>query len=246
MMRVAGSISGAAGQGSNNLQADSSGSNLQTDPVSKNLQNQIANAQQKLQSLSSDEKMTPEEKMKKRQEIQQEITSLNQQLRQHQIDQRKEERAKEQAKKAMTDTTQKVDSEKTQNQDSGLSKTRVNAMISADSSMKQAKVHKNVETQLGAAVSVLQSEIHLDAGRGQSTEKKQEELAKVEGRANAAASSQMSVLGDANKAMKKAAEEERDEKKAKTKAKDDLTLLKGDNAAKKKIGEYVTVVDVRG
>lgn len=242
MMKIAGNISGIADQGSNAMQADSSGSNMQVDPVSKNLQNQIANAQQKLQSLSSDEKMTPEEKMKKRQEIQQEITSLNQQLRQHQIDQRKEERAKEQAKNAMADM-QKADSEKPENKESGLSKTKVNAMISADSSMKQAKVHKNVETQLGAAVSVLQSEIHLDAGRGQSTEKKQEELAKVEGRANAAASSQMSVLGDANKAMKEAAEEERDEKKIKKK--DDLTLLKGDNVAKKKIGEYVTV-DVRG
>lgn len=243
MMKTAGSINGIAGQGSNAMQPDSSGSNMQADPVSKNLQNQIANAQQKLQSLSSDEKMTPEEKMKKRQEIQQEITSLNQQLRQHQIDRRREERAKEQAKSAMTDNTRNAEPEKSENQDSGLSKTRVNAMISADSSMKQAKVHKNVETQLGAAVSVLQSEIHLDAGRGQSTEKKQEELAKVEGKANAAASSQMSVLGDANKAMKEAAEEERDEKKIKTK--EGLTLLKGDDTPKKKIGEYVTV-DVRG
>ncbi len=243
MMKTAGSINGIAGQGGNAMQPASSGSSIQIDSVSKNLQNQIANAQQRLQSLSSDEKMTPEEKMKKRQEIQQEITSLNQQLRQHEIDQRREERAKEQAKSSMTDNTQKADSEKSENQDSGLSKTRVNAMISADSSMKQAQVHKNVETQLGAAVSVLQSEINLDSARGQNTEKKQEQLAKVQGRMDAAAGSQMSVLGDANKAMKKAAEEERDEKKIKQDG--SLTLLKGDNTPKKKIGEYVTV-DVRG
>lgn len=60
------------------------------DSVSKNIQNQIANAQQKLQDLSSNEELSLEDKMKKRQEIQQEITNLNQQLRQHQIEQRKE------------------------------------------------------------------------------------------------------------------------------------------------------------
>ena len=59
------------------------------DSVSKNIQNQIANAQQKLQDLSSNEEMSLEDKMKKRQEIQQEINNLNQQLRQHQIEQRK-------------------------------------------------------------------------------------------------------------------------------------------------------------
>lgn len=64
------------------------------DSVSKNIQNQIANAQQKLQDLSSNEELSLEDKMKKRQEIQQEITNLNQQLRQHQIEQRKEQQSK--------------------------------------------------------------------------------------------------------------------------------------------------------
>ena len=64
------------------------------DSVSKNIQNQIANAQQKLQDLSSNEELSLEDKMKKRQEIQQEITNLNQQLRQHQIEHRKEQQRK--------------------------------------------------------------------------------------------------------------------------------------------------------
>ena len=38
------------------------------DSVSKNIQNQIANAQQKLQDLSSNEELSLEDKMKKRQE----------------------------------------------------------------------------------------------------------------------------------------------------------------------------------
>ncbi len=79
-------IGGANG----NMQAGRSGMKLQKDSVSKNIQNQIANAQKKLQELSSNENMTIEDKMKKRQEIQQQITDLNQQLRQRQIEQRKE------------------------------------------------------------------------------------------------------------------------------------------------------------
>lgn len=234
MMTIAGSVSQMADQGVNN--------NTQVDTVSKNLQNQIANAQKSLQDLSSDEKMTPEEKMKKRQEIQQEIASLNQQLRQHQIEQRKEQRMKEQVKKELSDNAQKADSEKSENQERGLSKKNMHAMISADSSMKQAEANRNVATQLDAKVNVMQAEIKLDSGRGQSTEKKQKELAKVQGKAQAAANSQMSVLGDANKVMKKAAEDERKEKKIKES--DGLSILKGDKVPKKKIGEYVSL-DVR-
>ena len=51
-----------------------------TDSVSKNIQNQIANAQKQLQELSSNKDMSLEEKMKKRQEIQQQITDLNNQF----------------------------------------------------------------------------------------------------------------------------------------------------------------------
>lgn len=53
-----------------------------------------------MQELSSNEDMTLEEKMKKRQEIQQQISDLNMQLRQHQIEQRKE---KQQAKASSMD-----------------------------------------------------------------------------------------------------------------------------------------------
>lgn len=85
-MMTVGSISGT-----DNIQGSGFGANMQKDPVSKSIQNQIENKQKELQELASDDKMTPEEKMKKRQEIQQEINILNQELRQHQITQRKEQ-----------------------------------------------------------------------------------------------------------------------------------------------------------
>ena len=57
-----------------NTQAAQIGMNQAMDSYSKNIQNQIANAQKQLQELSSNEEMTLEEKMKKRQEIQQQIS----------------------------------------------------------------------------------------------------------------------------------------------------------------------------
>ena len=82
--------------GLNGANTQNGGMNMMqlNDSVSKNIQNQIANAQKELQELSANKEMSIEEKMKKRQEIQQQIAELNQQLRQHQIEQRKEQQAK--------------------------------------------------------------------------------------------------------------------------------------------------------
>lgn len=70
----------------------------QMDSVSRNLQNKIANEQKKLKDLASDDNLSPEEKMKKRQEIQQEVANLQQQLRQHQIEQQREQRQEKQSR----------------------------------------------------------------------------------------------------------------------------------------------------
>ena len=50
------------------------------DSYSKNIQNQIANAQKQMQELGENKEMPLEEKMKKRQEIQQQISDLQNQL----------------------------------------------------------------------------------------------------------------------------------------------------------------------
>lgn len=91
-----------------------------TDSVSKNIQNQIANAQKQLQELSANKDMSIEEKMKKRQEIQQQITDLNNQLRQHQIEQRKEQQAKKSSMDDMLGGSKKT-APKAGKQSTGLS-----------------------------------------------------------------------------------------------------------------------------
>lgn len=206
-------ISGA----NNGIQAGSSGRITQMDSVSKNIQNQIANAQKKLQELSSNEELSIEDKMKKRQEIQQEINNLNQQLRQHQMEQRKEQQTKKTSMDDMLGDSRKT-APKSGNQSAGLSQASMQAMISADSSMKQAKVQGSMATQMEGKAGVLESEIKMDKGRGASTEKKEEELADLQAKAQAATAAQVSTLADANKKMEEAAKA--DQKVSKTEDKD--------------------------
>lgn len=197
-----------------NTQTGTIGMAQANDSVSKNIQKQIANAQQKLQDLSANEEMSLEDKMKKRQEIQQEITNLNQQLRQHQMEQRKEQQSKKSSMDDMVAGTKNTSAKK----GTGLSQASMQAMISADSSMKQAKVQGSMATQMEGKVGVLESEIKMDKGRGASTEKKEEELADLQAKAQAATAAQVSTLADANKKMEETAKE--DQKVSKTEDKD--------------------------
>ena len=154
-----------------NTQTGAMGMAQANDSVSKNIQNQIANAQQKLQDLSSNEELSLEDKMKKRQEIQQEITNLNQQLRQHQIEHRKEQQRKKSSMDDMVAGTKNTSAKK----GTGLSQAGMRAMISAESSMKQAKVQGSMATQMEGRAGVLESEIKQDVGKG-NTEKKEEDI----------------------------------------------------------------------
>ncbi|HBI61354.1 MAG TPA: hypothetical protein DDY31_09110 [Lachnospiraceae bacterium] len=190
-----------------NTQAAQIGMNQSMDSYSKNIQNQIANAQKQLQELSSNEEMTLEEKMKKRQEIQQQISDLNMQLRQHQMEQRKE---KQQAKSSSMDEMLGGTSTKGSGKSTGLSQASMTAMISADTSMKQAKVQGSVATEMKCRANVLKAEIKQSG----STEAKEAELADLEQKAVNATAAQMNTLVKANKAVEETATTERTEKKA--------------------------------
>ncbi len=98
---------------------------------------------------------------------------------------------------------------KSGNKGSGLSQASMQAMISADSSMKQAKVQGSVATQMQGRANVLKAEIKQSG----STEAKEAELADLEQKAVNATASQMNTLAEANKAVSEAAAAERTEKK---------------------------------
>lgn len=207
-----------------NTQIGQMGMNQATDSYSRNIQNQIANAQKQLQELSSNEDMSLEEKMKKRQEIQQRISDLNVQLRQHQMEQRRE---KQQAKdSSMDDMLGGTGNAKAGNKSAGISQASMTALISADSSMKQAKVQGSVASRFEGRAGVLEIEIKLDESRAvnglsANTEGKKAELAEVEQKAMNVTAAQMETLGEVNKSIEEAnkadsKEEKTDDKDAKT------------------------------
>ena len=199
-----------------NVQADKygkmqqAGTDKEMDSESKDFQNQIANAQNRLKELSANPEMTDEEKKQKRQEIQKKIAELNNQLRQHQIELRREQQAKKDQAEEVSDEKQNqlpglaVDQEETQT--AAASQSGMKAVISADTAIRQAKAQGNLARTMEGRVRVLQGEIKQDAGRGKNTESKQKELEALEKKAAQISGSQMGILSDAAREMKKAAE----------------------------------------
>lgn len=192
-----------------------------TDEVSRNIQKQISDTQEQLQSLSSKEDMPMEEKQKKRQELQKKISDLNNQLKQREIELRKEKQQKGEnsvdesmgigAGGKESEQVDKINpSKEDDKQNQGMSLGRMRAMISAEAGMERADAQGNVKAGLERVASVLRSEINTDAQRGSDVAQKQNELEKVENRIQKASSAQFDILGETNKTMQKAAKEELD------------------------------------
>lgn len=198
------------GLGGTNAQMSPIGSAQANDPVAKDLQRQISEAQKQMQELASNKEMSAEDKMKKRQELQQKVSDLNMQLRQHQIDKRKE---KQQEKASSDDVfnpngkSNQVQS-KTGAQNTGLSQSSMEAMISADVSVKQANTQGSVATKMNDRAGVLEVEIKLDSARHNDVGRKQAELADVKQKAEEATAAQLGTLAEANETLKEAAKAE--------------------------------------
>ncbi|MDE7197457.1 MAG: FlxA-like family protein [Lachnospiraceae bacterium] len=200
------------------------GSGGQTDSVSKDLQNQIEKLQQDLKEISANQDMPTEIKMKKRQEIQKQISELQIQLRQHQMEVKKEERQKKKDESSFDDLMgTKPQKKQDGTQNAGMSAGSMEAMISADVSVKQANVNGSTAKKMDGRANVLEMEIKLDGGRGGSSnvELKEAELAKAKEAAQNATASQMDSLAQASETLQNAAKDDRvdgqkkeDEKKA--------------------------------
>lgn len=220
---------GAAGMGAGN--AD------QMDPVSKNLRNQIDGLKRQMQELSANQEMSADAKMKKRQEIQKQISELEVQLRQHQMEVKREQtRKKKEESNAIDEMTgAKKQTQQDGGKEAGLSAGSMEAMISADASLKQAGVHGSTAQKMDNKAGVLEIEIKLDQGRGGSSnvEFKEAQLADTKALADQATASQMQSLAQANKTMQEASKEE--QKDEKTEKKDgvsaDMSIEDGQAAA---------------
>lgn len=203
------------------------------DSYSKDIQNQIARAQKELQEISANEDLSMEEKMKKKQDIQKQIMDLNNELRQHQMEQRRQQQ-QEKANKMREALGGKQSDRKTEkNSGNGISDTRIEAMISADTSVKQAKVQSSVSKSLEARAKELQTEIKLD-GKRANPEKKQAEIADLASKSQDAMKASMSSLQKANTTLEEATEKEESAKGAKTKDTKEAEKGQNDNKAEEK------------
>lgn len=179
----------------------------QADSVSKNIQKKIADKQKELQNLSSNQELDMETKRKKRQEIMQEIHDLQNQLKQHQAEQRREAAsgAKNQEKgtsmEDMLGRNRRTSAGK--GKQSELAQAGMETMISADAALNLAQAQGSAAKEMENRAAILKTEIRQDAGRGDVTAKKKE-LAELEQRAEHAASAQMDTLGEADRAIRNA------------------------------------------
>ena len=232
------------GTGTTNMQAGMFSQAGAGDTVSKSLQSQIASAQKQLQELSSNDRMSVEEKMKKRQELQKQIADWNNQLRQHQIEERKKKQQEQ--KKANTDTRQKQNT--TQGAGNGLSGESMQAMIGADVSVKQAKIQSTTAGRLEGKARVLKTEAKNSSEVV--AERKQEEAGDLQAKVQNAVQAQMDTLAEAKDSLAKATDQNKAGTENKTDKEDQTEESSEAQAGQESSeaqddGNHYTPVDVR-
>lgn len=189
----------------------------QADPMVRDLQRQIEDLQNRMKELSSDPKLTAEMKSKKRQELQKQISDLEVQLRQRQMEVKREEVMKRQENYSMDEMLgTKQQTKKSGKQNAGLSAGSMEAMISADASVKQADVNGSVARKMEGRTGVLEAEIKQDSAMSAAPSGKEEALAEAQAKANEATSAQMGALAQANQAAEKANETDKNRSTDKT------------------------------
>lgn len=216
-------ISGVSGAGMQpNMSGMGAGAADQMDPVCKDLRRQIEDLQKQMKELSANQEVPMEAKMKKRQDLQKQISELEVQLRQRQMEVKREENQKKKSNESSFDDLlgTKPQEKRGGKQGTGMSAGSMEALISADVSMKQADVHSSIATKMENRAGVIETEIMLDSGRGGSSNigLKEEELAKTKAIADQATVSQMESLAQANKTIQEAAKDEQNDKDGKTEA----------------------------
>lgn len=179
------------------------------DAYSKGIMKEIENIRQQMQELSQNDSMSMEEKMKKKQQMQQRINELNNELRKHQIEQR---RQKQESGAPENDMLAEPAEKSSKEPSNGLSAGSMQAIISADASMEISRAGRRAASGLKATARVLESEIKTDAGRG-NVEAKEKQLQKVEQRAEKATANQIKQLSGTVHDMREAARSEEDAEK---------------------------------
>jgi len=174
----------------------------------KSIQNEITSQSQRLNRLSSDSKMSAEEKAKKRQEIQKEIAELNRKLRMLRMEQKEEDKKTQKEQEAKTSVikeqiteTSKEESKKDSKDADGISskdskfyeeeneveeleKTAIppqdiQKLLEAGTLLQKDRIQQSVQRQETSAENILDAEIKSDKLYGTDPSAKEEKLASM-------------------------------------------------------------------
>lgn len=189
-------------------------------PEENGLQKQIEAKQKELEQLSENKEMDPKQKLEKKKEIEAEIADLNNQLQQKRAErlQGKESEKTEPA----SGQTRKRD---------GFSEEsdRMNSLLSADRSVKEATKLNGASEKLTGKARVLRTEAKLDGARGNSAEGKIAQASELETRAERLKNESAKTLGSVQKAEKaEKAEETKEAQKEEKNEKDGEDVRVGD------------------
>lgn len=191
------SISGVSA--SKNVSAERMIKQEPVDAISKSIENEISDVQRQRQQVSKQD-LSADEKMKKRRELQQEISRLNNQLRQRQAENRrkqnKEKAAKEQdaenvktddEKKAQntaskSDETKETERKAVEMQDAKKEKVNEQTVVSAEDAISRSRLQNKVVSGIRNDIKILEGEIRQDKARGENVDDKKEQLEKNQNR----------------------------------------------------------------
>lgn len=174
------------------------------------IQKQIQRTQEELSKLSNNEIMDVKEKLDKRKELEDQLLELNkqfaqQQLEEKQAEQKKQTEAIQEQLEATTASSQKSEAE---NQ-TGFSKSSVQSILSASSSMEQAKSINHVRTQMNGEAHVLKGQIALAESKGANPAELRKQLSSLEKQIGQVTANMLDKYSDAIDLMKKAVEDQK-------------------------------------
>lgn len=127
------------------------------DNYEKNIQGQIVGLEEKMESLSTDQAKTTEQKKIEKQEIQEQIQTLKSQLQQYRIQKQHREETKRQTA-ANRATEQTASSDKVEKKSIGLSDTEMGVILSLSGTKEQIAGMKKIRTNLEGKLRTAESE----------------------------------------------------------------------------------------
>lgn len=179
---------------------------MKTEPIdsmSKSIENEISDIQRQRQQVLKED-ISVDEKQEKRRKLQQEISRLNAQLKQHQSEVRHEQGKEDIARRIEADNSrirvdedknsksEALDKEETEDKENeniavnGKEEKKVlgqeRSVIATSFAIEQAKLQNSVVSGMKNDITMIKGEIRLDSARGENVEDKRELLDKSRNR----------------------------------------------------------------